>query len=83
MIREGALEGLDEALELATLLESDVQRAWCLGDLVQHWQLDNEQLNRVLDAAPQQSRAPACRTVTSAPARFAAGGRALSSRPPV
>ncbi len=52
LIREGELGSLDEALDLAELLESDAQRVWCLGDLVQHWPLDGEQLTHVLDAAP-------------------------------
>jgi len=55
LIRERELDGLDEALELAVLLESDVQRAWCLGDLVQHWPLDEGQVQEVLDAAPSAS----------------------------
>ena len=55
LIREGQLAGLEEALELAALLESDVQRAWCLADLVQHWSLDEEQVARLLDAAPSAS----------------------------
>ena len=55
LIRERELESLDEALDLAALIESDVQRAWCLGDLVQHWPLDREQLERVLAAAPSVS----------------------------
>lgn len=54
-IREGELESLDEALSLAALLESDAQHTWCLGDLVQHWPLEDDQLERVLAAAPSTS----------------------------
>ena len=51
LIRGQAVDDLDEALQLAGDLLSDVQNAWCLGDLVQHWALDETELERVLQAA--------------------------------
>lgn len=52
MIRSLALDSLDEALGLIATLDTDAQRAWCLGDLVQHWPLDDDEIERLLDAAP-------------------------------
>jgi len=52
LIRGQAVDDLDEALWLTEHLHSDVQKAWCLGDLVQHWALDETELERVLRAAP-------------------------------
>ena len=52
LIRGGAIDGLDEALRLTGALHSDVQKAWCLGDLVQHWPLDETALERILRVAP-------------------------------
>ena len=52
MIRAGALEDLDEALALIQRLETDVQRTWCLGDLVEHWELGAQEIAAVLAAAP-------------------------------
>ena len=42
---------LDEALRLTANLHSDTQKAWCLGDLVQHWALAETELELVLGAA--------------------------------
>jgi len=52
LIRAQAVDDLDEALWLTGHLRSDVQKAWCLGDLVQHWALDETELEQVLRAAP-------------------------------
>ena len=52
LIRTGSLQGLDEALDLIDGLDTPVQKSWCLGDLVQHWDLGEAEITRVLDAAP-------------------------------
>ncbi len=52
LIEDRAIEDLDEALALVGRLESAVQRSWCLADLVQHWELDEVDTERVLQAAP-------------------------------
>jgi len=51
-IREGKISNIEEALELAGVLDSDSQRSWFLGDLVQHWALEEAELAQVLAAAP-------------------------------
>ncbi len=51
LIRGQAVEDLDEALRLTGHLHSEVQKTWCLGDLVQYWALDEPELERVLRAA--------------------------------
>ena len=55
LIRGRSLDGVDEALRLIGKLETPVQRSWCLGDLIQHWDLDDSEAARVLDAAPSQA----------------------------
>lgn len=55
MIRSHALGDVDEALALISRLPNPTQRVWCLGDLLQHWQLDDDARRRVLAAAPTQT----------------------------
>ena len=52
MIAAHSLDGVDEALHLVARLERPGQQAWCLADLIAHWQLDAAALERVLDAVP-------------------------------
>jgi hypothetical protein len=52
MIAARTLEGIDEALDLIRQIRSTSQQAWGLGDLLQHWDLDSVELDRVLAAAP-------------------------------
>ena len=52
MIRTHSLDGLDEALGLIRDLVRPGQQAWCLADLIEHWELDADELDRVLSAAP-------------------------------
>ena len=51
MIRDHSLEDLDEALLLAERLGSPVQQGWCLGDLLEHWELDDADRRKVIEAA--------------------------------
>ena len=51
LIRSRAVDDLDEALRLTGTLHSEVQKTWCLGDLVQHWTLDEAELERVVRTA--------------------------------
>ena len=55
MIRSRLAADLDEALALIRRLPSASQQTWCLGDLLQHWQLDAAALARVLGAAPTEA----------------------------
>jgi len=52
LIRGQGVSNLDEVLQLTGNLHSEVQKAWCLGDLVEHWALSETELERVLRAAP-------------------------------
>ncbi len=63
LIRGRAVDDLDEALRLTGNLQSEVQKTWCLGDLVQHWTLDEAALERVVRAArnPATGRRLRCR----------------------
>jgi len=54
MIRSHSVTDLDEALALIRRLTSATQQVWCLGDLLQHWQLDGAGRGRVLAAAPTE-----------------------------
>ena len=55
MIRSRFAADLDEALALIRRLPTASQQTWCLGDLLQHWQLDAAALARVLGAAPTEA----------------------------
>ena len=52
MIRTRSLDGVDEAVQLIRTLVRPGQQAWCLGDLIAHWELDPDDLARILEAAP-------------------------------
>lgn len=52
MIAAGALDDVAEALALIGRLTRTGQRIWCLADLVEHGRLDDDEVARVLDAAP-------------------------------
>jgi outer membrane biosynthesis protein TonB len=52
MIRTRSLDGLDEALGLIRELVRPGQQAWCLADLIAHWELAPEEHQRILEAAP-------------------------------
>lgn len=52
LIRSHAAADLGEALALVRQLPTDTQRTWCLGDLVEFWDLDEEARRSVLAAAP-------------------------------
>jgi hypothetical protein len=52
MIRSHAVADVGEALDLIRSLPKSTQQAWCLGDLLQHWQLDDDARKHVLAAAP-------------------------------
>jgi hypothetical protein len=55
MIRTRSLDGLDEALHLIAELLRPGQQAWCLADLLAHWELGPDQLDRILEAAPSDA----------------------------
>ncbi|MCP4201236.1 MAG: hypothetical protein GY769_04805 [bacterium] len=55
MIRSRSAADLDEALALIRSLASATEQTWCLGDLLQHWQLDDVGRERVLAAAPTEA----------------------------
>jgi len=55
IIRSHSVANLDEALALIRQLPAATQRTWCLGDLVQYWDLDDDARSRVLAAAPTKS----------------------------
>jgi hypothetical protein len=52
MIRLKTIADLDEALAIVRRLPTATQQSWCLGDILQHWHLDNADRERVLAAAP-------------------------------
>jgi hypothetical protein len=52
MIGTHSLDGVDEAIGLIRTLVRPSQQAWCLGDLIAHWELDPGDLDRILEAAP-------------------------------
>lgn len=52
MILGRSLDDLDEALGLITGLARPMQQTWCLVDLLEGWDLDADQVARVLAAAP-------------------------------
>jgi hypothetical protein len=52
MIAAQSLEGVDEALDLILQIKRPSQQAWCLADLLQHWDLNSVELDRVLAAVP-------------------------------
>lgn len=47
-----AIDDLDQALALVAHLDTPALQTWCLLDLIEHWPLDTDDLQRVLDAAP-------------------------------
>lgn len=55
IIRLRSATDLEEALALIRRLPTATQRTWCLGDLLQHWQLDEDARERVLAAAPTEA----------------------------
>ena len=55
IIRSHSADDLDEALALIRRLPTATQQTWCLGDLVQFWDLDDDERSRVLAAAPTES----------------------------
>ena len=55
MIRSHSVGGPGEALSLICRLESPHHRTWCLGDLVAHWDLQEADLEKVLEAAPSRA----------------------------
>ncbi len=55
LIRSRSVESLDEALALIGDLPTATQQSWCLGDLVEYWDLDEVGLRRVLAAAPTEA----------------------------
>ena len=55
IIRSHSVADVDEALALIRRLPTATQQTWCLGDLVQHWDLDDDARGRVLAAAPTES----------------------------
>ncbi|MCP4039810.1 MAG: hypothetical protein GY733_22895, partial [bacterium] len=52
MIRARTLDDLDEALQLTRQLARPGQRLWCLADLLEHWELADGQVDRILEQAP-------------------------------
>ncbi len=52
MIRARTLDDLDEALLLIRQLARPGQRLWCLADLLEHWELADGQVDRILEQAP-------------------------------
>ena len=54
MIRTRSLDGVDEALGLVQHLVRPGQQTWCLADLIEYWELDAQDLDRVLQAAPTE-----------------------------
>lgn len=55
MIAARSLDGADEALDLIGRLLRPAQQAWCLADLIAHWQLAPDEVERVLAAAPSDA----------------------------
>jgi hypothetical protein len=55
IIRSHSVDDLGEALALIRGLPTAAQQIWCLGDLVQFWDLDDDERSRVLAAAPTES----------------------------
>ena len=54
MIRSHSATDLEEALGLIRRLPGATDQLWCLGDLIQYWDLDDEARRRVVDAAPTE-----------------------------
>lgn len=52
MIAARSIDSLEEALSLIGGLSRSGQRLWCLGDLVEHWDLSEGDLEQVLAATP-------------------------------
>ena len=52
MVRSGAFEQLDEALELIATLENPSAEFWCLADLLETWDLTESDTQRLLVACP-------------------------------
>lgn len=52
LIRERSLDDVDEAIALIQRLERSGQQTWCLADLLHHWELGPEEIERVLALAP-------------------------------
>jgi len=55
MIAARSLDGADEALDLIGRLLRPAQQAWCLADLLAHWELAPDEVERVLAAAPSDA----------------------------
>jgi hypothetical protein len=55
LLREGELDTLDEAVELAALSGSDSQVTWALGDILEEWTLSPDDLDRLPAAVPSSS----------------------------
>lgn len=55
IIRSHSVADLDEALALIRRLPGATQQTWCLGDLIQYWNLDEGGRRRVLAAAPTEA----------------------------
>lgn len=55
MILSRSAADLDEALALIRRLPTATHQSWCLGDLLQHWELDDQARARVLAAAPTKA----------------------------
>lgn len=52
MIEKRSLDDLDEALRLIAGLTRPGQQIWCLGDLLEHWDLEAADVERILERAP-------------------------------
>jgi hypothetical protein len=52
MIKDGALDDVDEALTLVSLLARDSDKVWCLIDWIETQPVEEAERARVLDAAP-------------------------------
>jgi hypothetical protein len=70
MIRSGAVAGVDEALQLIAGLDTPARRNWCLGVLLDSFELTEGERERVLEAVPS----------AAARRRLAARSRARSPR---
>jgi len=55
IIRSHSAADLSEALALIRQLPTAAQQIWCIGDLVEHWDLEDGERRRVLAEAPTDS----------------------------